>query len=83
MEKIYVGCERKEYGIKPLIIVRYELRSNITPVATTEGTSLRENQSPRLGNPPTALDSPQRTGSSTIPNFVQKSNSNPIAIIAQ
>ncbi|WP_334892205.1 hypothetical protein [Nostoc sp.] len=25
-----------------MIIVRYELRSNTTPVATTEGTSLRE-----------------------------------------
>ncbi|MFN6465417.1 MAG: hypothetical protein RMZ41_026845 [Nostoc sp. DedVER02] len=34
--KIYVGCERKEYGIKPLIIVRYELSSNTTPVATTD-----------------------------------------------
>ncbi|MEH2095286.1 hypothetical protein [Nostoc sp.] len=58
-----------------MIIVRYELRSNTTPVATTEGTSLRVHQSP------TALDSPQRTGSSTIPNFVQKSNSNPIFVI--
>ncbi|MEH2444019.1 hypothetical protein [Nostoc sp.] len=59
--------------------MRYELRSNTTPVATTEGTSLWVHQSPTAGNPPTALDSPQRTGSSTIPNFVQKSNSNPIA----
>ncbi|MFN6462973.1 MAG: hypothetical protein RMZ41_014145 [Nostoc sp. DedVER02] len=39
LEKISVGCERKESGIKPVIIVRYELRSNTTPVATTEGTS--------------------------------------------
>ncbi|MFN6463001.1 MAG: hypothetical protein RMZ41_014285 [Nostoc sp. DedVER02] len=36
MERISVGCERKEYGIKPLTIVRYKLRSNTTPVATTE-----------------------------------------------
>ncbi|MEH2191317.1 MAG: hypothetical protein V7K98_01435 [Nostoc sp.] len=34
--------------------VRYELSSNTTPVATTQGTSLRVHQSP------TALDSPQR-----------------------
>ncbi|MEH2164704.1 MAG: hypothetical protein V7K38_27530 [Nostoc sp.] len=52
--------------------MRYKLRSNTTPVATTEGTSLRVHQ------PPTALDSPQRTGSPTIPNFVQKSNMIPI-----
>ncbi|WP_334829206.1 hypothetical protein [Nostoc sp.] len=68
--------------------MRYKLRSNTTPVATTDsvalasyrasGTSLRVHQSPTAGNPPTALDSPQRTGSSTIPNFIQKSNSNPI-----
>ncbi|MCW5314062.1 hypothetical protein GTQ43_09675 [Nostoc sp. KVJ3] len=45
-------------------MVCYELRSNTTPVATTEGTSLRVHQSP------TALDSPQRTGSPTIPNFI-------------
>ncbi|MEH1857221.1 MAG: hypothetical protein V7L21_04300 [Nostoc sp.] len=37
-----------------------------TPVATTEGTSLRVHQSPTAGNPPTALDSPQRTGSSAL-----------------
>ncbi|WP_143841991.1 hypothetical protein [Nostoc sp. 106C] len=44
---------------------------NPTPVATTEGTSLRVHQSPTAGNPPTlrerlrrtGLDSPQRTGS--------------------
>ena len=37
-----VGCECGEYGIKPLIIVRYELRSNTTPVATTDSAlSLR------------------------------------------
>ncbi|MEH2074562.1 MAG: hypothetical protein V7K57_09240 [Nostoc sp.] len=58
--------------------MRYELRSNTTPVATTEGTSLRVHQSPTAGNPPTALDSPQRTGSPTIPSFVQKSNMIPI-----
>ncbi|MFN6461883.1 MAG: hypothetical protein RMZ41_008545 [Nostoc sp. DedVER02] len=40
MKKISVGCERKEYGIKPMIIVRYELRSNTTPVATTDSAAL-------------------------------------------
>ncbi|MEH1792064.1 hypothetical protein [Nostoc sp.] len=50
--------------------MRYELRSNPTPVATTDsagGKRVCERREP-----------PQRTGSSTIPNFVQKSNSNPI-----
>ncbi|MEH2218968.1 MAG: hypothetical protein V7K72_17975 [Nostoc sp.] len=50
--------------------MRYELRSNTTPVATTDsagGKRVCERREP-----------PQRTGSSTIPNFVQKSNSNPI-----
>ncbi|WP_143842231.1 hypothetical protein [Nostoc sp. 106C] len=37
--------------------------AHATPVATTEGTSLRVHQSPTAGNPPSGLDSPQRTGS--------------------
>ncbi|MBW4500109.1 MAG: hypothetical protein KME57_11250 [Scytonema hyalinum WJT4-NPBG1] len=51
--------------------VPQSLLGETTAGATTEGTSLRvclrhtfgEHQSPRLGNPPAALDSPQRTAS--------------------
>ncbi|MEH2135614.1 hypothetical protein [Nostoc sp.] len=39
------------------------------PVASTGRTPQRENQSPRLGNLPTALDSPQRTGFSASLRF--------------
>ncbi|OUL34828.1 hypothetical protein [Nostoc sp. 106C] len=39
------------------------LPHHATPVATTEETSLRVHQSPTAGNPPSGLDSPQRTGS--------------------
>ncbi|WP_166507537.1 hypothetical protein [Nostoc sp. 106C] len=41
------------------------MTGSLTPVATTEGTSLRVHQSPTAGNPPLGLDSPQRTGSSS------------------
>ncbi|MDZ8222785.1 hypothetical protein [Nostoc sp. ChiVER01] len=40
-----------------------EVGRDATPVATTGGTPLRVHQSPTAGNPPTALDSPQRAGS--------------------
>ncbi|HIK03434.1 MAG TPA: hypothetical protein IGS40_01765 [Trichormus sp. M33_DOE_039] len=39
----------------------------MTAVATTEETFLRVHQSPTAGNPPTGLDSPQRTAS-PMPN---------------
>ncbi|MFN6463774.1 MAG: hypothetical protein RMZ41_018450 [Nostoc sp. DedVER02] len=97
--KIDVGCERGEYGIKPLTRVRYELRYNTTPVATTDSVggkrvfSCRRRYANERREPPfgfgssqstgtakTATPSPQRTGSSTIPNSVQKSNINPISL---
>ncbi|MFN6461686.1 MAG: hypothetical protein RMZ41_007530 [Nostoc sp. DedVER02] len=66
--KIYVGCERKEYGIKPLIIGRYELRSNTTPVATTDSAggkrvfSCRRRYANERREPPFGFGGSQSTG---------------------